>query len=291
MYDLLGLLYDYSVRGRIADREFLDHVLSFYWSGLKGYLEHLSFEKIKQDNLSENLYCPMAYSFYEKSILVDEDIIKQNFPNVMLSFQSFGLDQLSSILAYNSRILAELLHEIDHSVQHKKGVEKKDTLEGKLLNLCFYPEIELLAQPTWRSKLINIFYPSHFVDILRSLKNVNDSFGRVAPFERLAQINSIKQVLGLLEVLDVDIKKIPDVLKWFKTFLLNQCFVGYENKDSVPLLSYLEEVKKLNYKELNKIICELENHFAEIDTVDDKVKYGLSISSSEFSSLAKRILR
>lgn len=290
MYDLLELLYSYSANERIADRDFIDHVLSYYWVGLKGYLERLSFKKINQDELPKNIFSPMAYSFYEKAIIIDEDIIKQNFVNVMLRYQTYGLDQFSRVLAYNADTLFSLLHEIDHAVQHKKSVENNGSFESLLLRLCFYPEIEFLTRANL-TKLKIYFTHSNLVDMVHTFIAINKKFDHTAPYERLTQIDSAKQILGLLEVFNADVKNIPDVLKVYKDNLLTQYKMGYEKKNAAPLISYIEEIKKLNYKELNSIIKKLEDRFNEIETVDDKIRFGLSVTEREFDGLKRRTLR
>lgn len=291
MYDLLDLLYDYSAKERIVDHNFFDKILDYYWNGLKEYLNCLSFEKIKQDRVSKDAYAPMAYSFYDKKIYIDEEIIKENFINEMIRFQRLGIDTSLRIFAYNSLILYFLLHELDHPTQYKKAVENNGTFESTLLNLCFYPEIEILAKPKTFSRLKEYFGITNLYAITPSFIKTNHSFDRVVPYERLAQIDSAKQILGLLEVFDADIAKIPDVLRFFKGNLFTQYLVGYDKPGDAPLISYLNEIKKLNCKELNKPIAKIESRLDELQTVDEKVRFGLNVTPNEFSELKRRTLR
>lgn len=293
MFDLLELLFDYSASYRRVDRNFIEHVLSFYWNGLKKYLEHVNYGDVEQNESDPNTFDPMAYSFYEKTIVIDEKVIDENFPKVMYSFQMRGMDEFSRILSYNVEQLYSLLHEIDHSLQYKKGIENVDTFEGLLMYICFYPEIELIGKPNLKNLLLLGINRSKLVPMLKSLNELKGKFSRAVPYERLADINSLKQTVGLLEVFDAEIKKIPEVLSFYKRVLFNKYQVGYDKnqENSAPLLRYVEEVKKLNYAELNKVIKELEGKYAEITTVDDRAKFGLNVTSQDFADLKRRVLK
>lgn len=295
MFDLLELLFDYSINHKRVDSDFFDHVLSFYWNGLKNYLEHVSYASIEfnKKKSDSNMYSPMGYSFYRKTLVIDDKVINANFFKEMLYFQRLGFGEFSRIFCYNVKLLYSLLHEIDHSTQYKKGIEDKDSFEGLLLNLCFYPEMTIQGKVSFIDILLRRYSLSKLLPIAKDLKDVNISFFRDVPYERLAEIDSCKQIVGLLEVFNTELKKIPDELNYFKRLLFKEYQVGYNNsqKESAPLIRYIEEIKKLNYAELNKIINDLESKYSEITVVDDRARFGLDITSKEFNDLKKRVLR
>ena len=122
---------------------------------------------------------------------------------------------------------------------------------------------------------------------------LNDSFDRSSPYERLAEIDSGKQVLGLLEMFNADIKKIPRVLNYYRHRLMDFYTQGYDKTKEVPAptMRYLEETKNLEYKKLNKLVTNIENRLDEITIVDDKIKYGLEVTDKEMSEFKRIILK
>ena len=297
MYEILELLYDYSMRDKRLDRAFIDRVLEYYWNGLKGYLESIKFESIKQDVKDPNLYIPAAYAFLTKQIVIDEKAIEEAFPYRMLNLQMLHFEGFDRIFAYNVELLRTLLHEIDHAVQFKKGSENIESFEGSLMNLCFYPEIEMFGRSELRKYIYLFFDFMKYSNLGRMYKDLSEKynhlFGRSSPFERLAHIDSNKQVIGLLEMFNADIKKIPKVLKYYKYELLDFYMQGYDKtqEDQAPTVRYIHGIRDLGYRKLNKVAASVENRFDEITIVDDKIKYGLDVTDKEMSEFKRRILK
>lgn len=170
MFDILDLLLEYSLDLKPLDRNFYEHVLSYYWAGTKGYLEKISYKPIKNNTVDANVYVPMAYSFYLKEIVIDEEAIKNSFINRMINYQMHGFDRFTSFLAFNSELLYDLLHEIDHSVQFKKGAARDNNFENLLFHLCFYGDIEMLGRGELKDFSLRIF---RFLRILSCGKFIN----------------------------------------------------------------------------------------------------------------------
>lgn len=289
MYEILEMLYDYSVSYRKADREFFERVLSLYWDGLKGYLEHVRYVDIKQKSTDPSVYSSMAYAFYTKEIDIDEKIMEETFVRSMLSFQMMGLDIFDMFLSYNACHLIYLLHEIGHANLYKKAFLNDGSFESELFHLCYYPEIKLSSNSLLKLPVLN----SSFIKIFDEIDKVDATFDHSSPDERIVQIDSTKQVFGLLEVFNEDIKKIPQVLEFFRTKTFEQYMVGYDknNLGDGPLVRYINELKKIDSRKFNKMIANLEGRFGEITTVDDKVKYGLNVSRQEINDLKRRVLK
>ena len=297
MYEILELLYDYSMSDKRLDRAFIDRVLDYYWNGLKGYMESVKYGSTNQTIDDPNMYIPAGYSYLRKRIVIDEEEIEKAFPMRMLSFQMLRFDNFSRILAYNVELLLTLLHEIDHALQYKKGTENPESFEGSLLQLCFYPEMEIWGRNELRRYVYLRFKFIHNTNLGKMhndfSKKFNIEFGMDTPYERLARIDSGKQVLGLLDMFDADIKKIPVVKNYFKSQLLNFYMQGYDKTKEItsPIKRYLEGIRNLGYSKLNKLASNVENRFDEITVVDDKIKYGLDVTDAEISEFKRRILK
>lgn len=279
------------------DRDFIDRVLDYYWNGLKGYMESVKYGSTNLKTDYPNMYIPAGYSYLRKRIVIDEQEIEKAFPLRMLSFQMLHFDEFSRIMAYNVELLLTLLHEIDHALQYKKGTENLESFEGSLLNLCFYPEIEIWGRNELRRYIHLRFKFMRYTNLGKMhhdfSKKFNIAFGMDSPYERLARIDSGKQVLGLLDMFDADIKKIPTVKNYFKYQLLNYYIQGYDKtkEGQSPTKRYIEGIKNLGYSKLNKLASNVENRFDEITIVDDKIKYGLDVTDNEMSEFKRRILK
>lgn len=293
MFDILELLVDYSLNYKQLDRNFFDHVLSYYWNGSKNFLEKVTYRPIKENGNYEDIFVPMGYLFYSKEIIIDEQAIQKGFINRMLKFQMLGFDSFNSMLGFNSELLYDLLHEIDHSEQFRMGISRDKNFENLLYHLCFYGTIEILARGDLRRFIYmntTLGNNTSLWDIFKSLGDVNTKFNRLVPYERIGQITASKKVLGLLEVLNADMKKIPDLLEYYKHFVYDQYILGYD-ESKAPLIAYLDAVKELDKPKLNRIVSELEKKIVTLDTVDDRFKYGLPVSNSEKADFKRRMLK
>lgn len=295
MYDLMELLYNYSASGKKTDRDFIENVMSFYKGFSKDYLKSVKYDHIDQNLGDPNKYCPMEYSYFDKEITIDEEIINDNFINMMRIFQIQGYSQFDSFMIYNSKILYYLLHEIDHSLQYKKAFENDDSFESSLLNLCFYPTIDIMEKSTLSLIFLaaskKLFNYSPTSKMMNSLMVLNNNFDRDVPYERLAQIDAIKQVLGLLEVFNTFAKDIPAVVSHFKKLSYMQYMVGYNQGLVAPLVRYIDAVKNLQVPKLTKLACNLESRFGELEMVDDRMKFGLDVSKRERENFKRRVLK
>ncbi|MEG1313056.1 MAG: hypothetical protein RSD40_01950 [Bacilli bacterium] len=118
----------------------------------------------------------------------------------------------------------------------------------------------------------------------KSVRNYNDNY-KICPWERLAEIKSIREIIGMLKLVEKDV---PNLLEFETTNLLEQFLRGYKGTEQYfnsPTLFYLlnngiEKEDILNISWLNsKYISSL--------SLSQRMKYGLPINCEEENSLMK----
>lgn len=268
MEELIKLIYDYSVSGKLADNEFYYKVIEIVVRKQETdeYLKDVYI--IKKEDYKKEKYKKIISAFggaydalagYEKNekiIAILKDNLKHQFH--YLNYLPFD-SETDRMLFFNLLITKVLLHELEHVNQEKIKVINNE-IEGQILRL------------------------------------VDKNYGRETrqtypynPMERLAEIKAYDEVLKIIE----EIKMLsPYLIRFFKQSYDVSLISGYGYEKCrliIPTIKYFElHGKKVPFEwySANKYKC-LSLTKQSFPFVDDRLKYGLPISFKEYDEYNK----
>lgn len=192
----------------------------------------------------------------------------------------------------NLYMIQVILHEIEHL--KADTIQLKDDFESRLL-LCSSPKYiwELLSDN------INDFFKKYKFSKLteKYLINKYNKFTKktweICPDEKIAEANSTKILLETATGYYNFEKKYSDEYKFLKKeyvrgLATGYCYLGDTDLYNVPLLEYLDELNNIDVlgKVDSTLYDELEN--LEKYTLEEKMKYGLSLEEGSIKVLKKK---
>lgn len=266
--ELLRIVYDYSKKGKILDLNAIESIVDIVVRNrdLNDYVKRINFKKANPLNKDNELML-MGYNFLNKQINVYCD-----------SLNKFIL--LNSSLLYNEvyklnfSLLQFILHELEHSNQHKIMDYNNNTL-SKLLKITSGGLFNNLDINVVKDKLLSEgFTMKQIITYYEHQKKQYDEYYDLCLAERLADINSNKD---LIKILESEKSKLFDVYIYFYYNWLSNYLRGYKYEIGVltsPTISY---VKKVSPSRLDKL--------KEIDVgseLENRLYYGYPISELEF---------
>lgn len=196
---------------------------------------------------------------------------------------------LSSKLYSNLSILQILLHELEHVKEKSKLLE--NSLESKLIN---YSSLENIYK---ECALKFHFDLENKNDIKKFLIKVNKyylSIWETIPNERLAEINSSKNLLYSIYNYPKFKTEYSDAFDFFNEYYQKSCYMGYSLKNMrSPIFTYISKIKKA-LKEENKYLEVLNyiNYAKKGDyTLEEKLMYGLPVFKQKIKESKKHITK
>lgn len=235
---ILRLIYDYSVNGKLADSKFIDKLIEIIVSSknISDYVRDVKFsEKISQKGSA--ISCA-SYSPLSMEVILNYEAIQ--FILEDRSYYDSLFSSLEQILFRNLITTQIILHELEHAYQYKQADNKTDnSIEEKLIRVSFKFE-QVLKNPKYSSYIINgdISMNDALVYALYNRK-LYQKYYALNPTERLAQINSFKTILNSIEPIK---EYIPSLYEFKNASLLEEMLKGYEeamNRGSCPTKVYL----------------------------------------------------
>lgn len=195
-----------------------------------------------------------SYSNYTKKITIYTEMIEQmvkDIENNILNTNNFEI-----ILYKNLSILQILLHEVEHANQQKIAYND-NTLEALIIRLSY---------------LVNNGYDENLYEY--------------CPEERLAEIKSFEEIKSLIGYINKNLVSLPDIIEMEK---LKRQLIGYHYKDNninVPIIDYFTLGNKKHLLDA----FDLTNNVTEEYTLNERFKYGFSISTDEYGTSMKKLV-
>ena len=241
--DILKLIYDYSVNGKLVDSKFIDKIIEIIVTkkSLDNYVRNVIFTN-KLDKNDYVVACA-AYNPHRAEVLVDYESIKIAIENGR-QYDCLFCD-VEQIMFKNLMIMQFILHELEHAYQFKQADNKSDkSVEAKLIRASFILE-RAMENPNFIEELYNNhFSMKDFEKYFLQNRELYKQYYRLNPTERLAQVNSFRTVVNSIEPIK---KYIPNLYEFKNASLFEEMLKGYQeswNEGTCPTEVYLSGIRQ-----------------------------------------------
>lgn len=281
--EILALIYDYSVKGKLVDLKFIDKLIEIVVlrRDLNNYVQNVQF--INELTKSPQEVTLGSYNPFTMTISIDYESIKIAMECERFYYSLFTTSE--QVWFRNLFITKVILHELEHAFQNKQVAnELDDSIETKLVRACSV--LEWLKK---RMKIVNLIDE----DPLAEYDKLYNQYYHVNPSERLAEINSLKTIVNSLGQIK---KRIPELYKAECVSLLNEMLREYlEDRNkciSCPTQVYLLGTKQDDiWYELDfysEDYYQLLKNVSDQYSLDRRLSLGLPIDYDEHIKLLKR---
>lgn len=214
--EILALIYDYSLRGKLADAEFIVKLSDIVIKarGLSSYIKNVRFvESIynADGNIAYIMYSPMT-----SDIVVNISAIRGLLSEKKDSDKIFT--KFEQIMFRNLEISQKVLHDLEHGFQHKRiDIKSNQSFEANLLRAGFIlPSskenlLEILLRRS--SNLEELSTPAKVQELLSEIMAIYKKYYIYNPMERLADIDSYKMLISMLKEIRNEIKPLYEYMK------------------------------------------------------------------------------
>lgn len=236
--EILKLIYDYSIKGKLVDLIFVDKLIGIVVSkkSLNDYVRKFRYTN-KLDKNDFDVLCA-SYNPLTNEILLDSESIQ-----ILLDRRSYYdslFSSLEQIMFRNLTITQIVLHELEHAYQNKQADDKKNnSIETRLISASF-----VLQQALKNPKFLNLIFGGEIPEkdmIIYILQNreLYKQYYSLNPTERLAEINSLRTIVNSIESIK---EYIPALYEFKNATLVENMLRGYEdswNQGTCPTEVYL----------------------------------------------------
>ena len=282
---LAQLVYDYSIKGKTADRSFCEKVINLCVDGfdINDYVKSYNVES----GINEAEYA--GYDIGDKSLIVNLLKSKQEVLSRINDESRGGIvsSKFLTCVKVNIEIVHSIVHEITHACQYKKCLEGKDDLEKGLLELSFVKNLALLRGDNLSKE---------FIQYCMMLDELNgDKLYYISlPSERMADIRGLEFERDISKL--ITSKKKGNIETYTSLRLLLGKMLAY--KECAPtalVVTANETIKKsvgLDYNSCDVNVTEngltklsRKNNFS----LDDKLFYGFPITKDEKQNIDEEV--
>ncbi len=283
---LANVINEYEEKKKTGDEEYINRIIDIVSNqyNLFNYIRKVELSTKKTEN-EESYYNPADYKLFINNHYIHEDIE----PSV--EFLKQRTDVRCDIFAYNIMLFAQIMHELDHVLLEKETVEKNTNI------LHIMSELATDEDKTEKNSIKEI--------IMSGLRYYYNGFiyemnHDLAPFERRAEITSLKSVKKVLEELNnTELNKVLiSGQNYIYTNTLNATLInpyslyadGLTNAPSYDYMNLLmldkktipESIKLYNEDEMECFIKDSNDY-----NYDQRLLYGLQLSEEEYKTLKK----
>lgn len=270
MGNILDLLIDYSDKEKILDFDYITKVveIAIKEKSLEEYINGVEIH----ENLSNvyNVQCGGIYSTDSLKITISQHMIDEYYKRVHKS-SAERLSVYDELLLSNSLSTQVILHEIEHANQLKKIDEGKN-FESSLLKAAYSFYLNVYDKDLGIGKLETFDYMS-----------LKQSYGPIMPHERLADINSMYEIVDILEPIYDYVH--PKIKQFMETRLYKFYTKGYSDEDLEPTESYLADYTALNIPGTERHFNDEFYNFLALEKeseLKNRMLYGLGITKNEY---------
>ena len=236
--EILKLVYDYSINGKLVDTKFVEKIIEIVVSkkSLNNYVRSVQFtDQLYKDDY--RVVCA-AYDLLNMRILIDYESIQIDMESRSYYDQLFH--KLEQVMFKNLTITQYILHELEHAYQNKQTDNKADdSIEAKLINASFVLE-QAMKNPRFLTALLNGKIPAQdFIACMIQNRELYKQYYHLNPTERLAQVNSFRTIINSIDPIK---KYIPNLYEFEQASLLEEMLSGYQdswNQGCCPTQVYL----------------------------------------------------
>lgn len=230
---LARLLYDYSIKGRLADEDYAMELLKLFVNGrgLKEYVKVADIHTKHLDVFNAKTEKPQIaeYDKEKKAILLAPSQFEKA---INKGFETSS--DIEKFLLYNSCITSEILRAIEYADQ-ERIIATSDSVEAKILKL---------AQPNIsKFSISELFAPDgktpeedtkYTVDKIMKIVELRD----YVPQERMAEIKAWQQIVDALEMAEIS----DELIECERISKVDAILTGYDVPS--PTIHYLRKIGK-----------------------------------------------
>lgn len=282
--EILRLIYDYSVKGKIADSKFIDKIIEIVVTkrDLDDYVQDVIF--IDQSDKSDD---ELTFAYYDCPCRK----ISMDFGSIQLLLEKNGrydplFNTLEQVMFRNFTITQIILHELEHAYQYMQTNNKDNSIETKLIKVSFESALAM------KMKFLNgEISNSDFV----TYKELLHQLYVFDPTERLAEVNSFRTVVSSVETIK---DCVPSLYEFESASLteamLNGYVEAYEKGDASPTQFYLFSLgqsrvwSEFDFYDDNTE--KLENKLRSKYNLSERFKLGLPVSDGEYQKTYSLLL-
>lgn len=282
--ELLRLIYDYSIKGKLIDKAYLDKFIEIVvrHKELNHYVRKSKIMETGSETESE--FQVATYTPFTKTIIVYENAINALLEKVERKEHLFT--DIEKVFYKNIVISQTILHELEHANQEKMK-EEEDSIESLILRASgvgikgIDSEFDIFT--------LNTSYVDYCLNLLKQReKNYRDNY-LYAPFERLAEIKSFSEIIEILK----NIKEyIPNVLEYENYLLGKNMIRGFNDELFSPTIYYIQnnlsDYSFMTWYNENDLETSLAMCKSEYD-LSKRLRYGLMIDSYEYTSIKENL--
>ncbi len=279
------IINEYEEKKQLGDENFIVDILTILVSqyGLIDYVKNIEYPTKK--NMDEDpYYDPASYTLFINKYYINEEVESIN-DNLRKKSRI-----RSNSFTYNLLLLQQILHEVDHILLEKETDDKNTNIITLLSELASNEEIvsrfniikKIIAE-------IRFYYNGH----------IYEQYHDLAPFERRAEITSLRAINDVLEELkNTDINNILiHGQKHLYTNKLNSAIIKHysllDNVTNSPSYDYMNML--LLDEDLIPDCINIYNEDEETSFILDsntydynqRLLYGLQLSKDEYKNLKK----
>ena len=288
--ELLKLIYDYSIAGKLADQEYIEKLVEIIVSNrrLDDYVKTIGF--VNNFEKSNNLISVACYSSLNEKIMVDLESVAI-VVDKQRKYDKLYNTYFEKIMHRNLFVTGILLHELEHAYQNKKAEDISDkTIEANIVRACL--SVNMMLRDSRFIKHLkesgfSISDINHHVEAMNRIYLHNYIFD---PCERLAQVYSNTLIFDAVRPIK---DKVPNLWDYIYTTTIEDMLIGYKEafeKGYAPTEIYLNAIgqidvwKKLDFyhKDYEKMLKKaIKKH-----SLAERLTLGLPVMYEEYENHA-----
>lgn len=263
--EMIRLISDYASKRKVIDQNFFER-LACIVSGKKELYYYIRHVKVKN-----RIGGPVAgYDPITSVLKLNLNAMKKEFSSLNLQAYSIPEDEL--LFEYYFHACRIFLHECCHAEQYKSFCRNKEDIQSKILAPIYDPIAYLEAQEHIQESFLESY--KNVREIHKMIKK-KDSYYSINPAERLADIESYKEILEMAKCLCL--KK----AYLYNEYALYSVYLKAYVKEYVPTLAFLR------YMGYSDSIEEIKSLTGEMQQ-KDRLLLGLNISEKKFKKLVRK---
>lgn len=285
--NILDILMEYAKKGKEPDISYIETIITML------YREKKLQEEIKKVEIGE-VYgfsnhedsSSAAYTPVEESIIIDIEAEKEKYDRHK-NLKKAGISDQELNVWRTAMITEDLLHEVRHAEQMKRGKQAPQNLEDVIYRVSFYPYYQLLSQPNLLLKL----YRKKGIILNKKISSAIDNhnilirkYSSQSPFERDAELTAKTDIQKILSPVS---KQFPTMMQAYKDLYLETLMNGYDNKEenNGPTIRFLQDVPKEQVEETLSLTGKSLEELIELEkgkTREERMRLGINIPTSEY---------
>lgn len=264
--ELLKIIYDYSRIGKNGGKKYIEELVRIVVDArnLGKYYEDIDYPKKIKDSTGDRINA--MYKPSTGKISVNLSSIKKSLnTNSCIYFQGFELNLFKNLI-----VAQYIFHELEHVYQEKKRNNPDNSVEVRLLEVS----ANIFARGT--------FPFEELTDIIAKYKLLYDKYYIFNPSERLAEINSYRLIVKLLDQIK---NRVNALYEYEKMILLASKLYAYNYCLTCPTETFLCGIQKeeiwhgFEFYDSNR--SKMFEKTKEKYCLEERLYLGLPISQSE----------